>query len=64
MNFAIEVPGAATPLSRVELCRVLLSASSSRDHHQRQAAGEQLASWQHHADYYPALQVRESLGTI
>ncbi|KAK5631640.1 hypothetical protein RRF57_007354 [Xylaria bambusicola] len=33
-----------------------MSASSSRDHHQRQAAGEQLASWQHHADFYSTLQ--------
>ncbi|KAI0810277.1 putative importin 11 [Xylaria sp. FL0064] len=56
MSFAIEVPGAASPLSRVELCRTLQSASSSQDHHQRQAADQQLASWQGHADYYSTLQ--------
>ncbi|KAI3338284.1 putative importin 11 [Ustulina deusta] len=56
MNFAIEVPGAASPLSRAELCRTLQSASSSQHHHQRQAADQQLASWQGHAEYYPTLQ--------
>ncbi|KAF2969643.1 hypothetical protein GQX73_g3902 [Xylaria multiplex] len=56
MNFAIEVPGAASPLSRVELCRTLQSASSSQDHHQRQAADQQLSAWQGHADYFPTLQ--------
>ncbi|KAI1309742.1 putative importin 11 [Xylaria venustula] len=56
MSFAIEVPGAASPLSRVELCRTLQSASSSQDHHQRQAAVQQLASWQGQTDYYTTLQ--------
>ncbi|KAI0400188.1 importin-beta domain-containing protein [Xylaria palmicola] len=56
MNFAIEVPGSANPLSRLELCRALQSASSSQDHHKRQAAGQQLSAWQSHADYYPTLQ--------
>ncbi|TGJ85144.1 hypothetical protein E0Z10_g3622 [Xylaria hypoxylon] len=56
MNFAIEVPGAASPLSRVELCRTLQSAGSSQDHQQRQAAGQQLSTWQGHTDYYPTLQ--------
>ncbi|KAI0474785.1 putative importin 11 [Xylaria cf. heliscus] len=56
MNFSIEVPGAANPLSRIELCRALQSASSSQDHHKRQAAGQQLDSWQSHTDYYPTLQ--------
>ncbi|KAI0415897.1 putative importin 11 [Xylaria grammica] len=56
MNFAIEVPGAANPLNRVELCRALQSASSSQDHHQRQAADQQLSSWQSQTDYYPTLQ--------
>ncbi|KAI8626661.1 putative importin 11 [Xylariaceae sp. FL1651] len=55
MNFAIEVPGAASPLSRVELCRTLQSASS-HDNSKRQAAGQQLSSWQSHSDYYPTLQ--------
>ncbi|KAI0158257.1 putative importin 11 [Xylariaceae sp. FL1272] len=55
MSFAIEVPGAATPLSRIELCRVLESASS-HDASKRQAAGQQLSSWEANPDYYPALQ--------
>ncbi|KAI3324775.1 putative importin 11 [Xylariaceae sp. AK1471] len=55
MNFAIEAPGAASPLSRVELCRTLQSASS-HDYSKRQAAGQQLSSWQSHTDYYPTLQ--------
>lgn len=57
MNFAIEAPGAASPLSRVELCRVLQSASS-QDYSQRQAAGQQLSTWQTHPEFYPTLQVR------
>ncbi|KAI0443220.1 putative importin 11 [Xylaria telfairii] len=56
MNFSIEVPGAANPLNRIELCRALQSASSSQDHHKRQAADQQLSSWRGHADYYPTLQ--------
>ncbi|KAI0976586.1 putative importin 11 [Xylaria arbuscula] len=56
MSFVIEVPGAVSPLSRVELCRTLQSASSSQHHHQRQAADQQLASWQGQTDYYTTLQ--------
>ncbi|KAI1501200.1 putative importin 11 [Biscogniauxia marginata] len=55
MTFAIEVPGAASPLSRIELCRTLQSASS-HDNSKRQAAGQQLTTWESHQDYYPALQ--------
>ncbi|KAI1633197.1 putative importin 11 [Biscogniauxia mediterranea] len=55
MTFAIEVPGAASPLSRIELCRTLQSASS-HDSSKRQAAGQQLSTWESHQDYYPALQ--------
>ncbi|KAI0015220.1 armadillo-type protein [Xylariomycetidae sp. FL0641] len=55
MSFAIEVPGAASPLNRVELCRQLQSASSHA-FSKRQAAGEQLSTWEAHADYYPSLQ--------
>ncbi|KAI0473663.1 putative importin 11 [Xylariaceae sp. FL0804] len=55
MSFSIEVPGASTPLSEVELCRTLQSASSY-DNSKRQAAGQQLSSWESHSDYYPALQ--------
>ncbi|KAI0197676.1 putative importin 11 [Astrocystis sublimbata] len=56
MNFSIEVPGAASPLNRVELCRALQSASSSQDHHKRQAAVEQLNFWQSYPEFYPILQ--------
>ncbi|RYO87619.1 hypothetical protein DL762_004163 [Monosporascus cannonballus] len=55
MNFAIEVPGEANPLSLQELYRVLQSASS-HDYSQRQSAGQQLSAWEAHRDYYPALQ--------
>ncbi|ORY55454.1 armadillo-type protein [Pseudomassariella vexata] len=56
MNFSIEVPGEANPLSLQELCRVLHSASTSHDHSQRQSAGQQLQSWEAHQDYYISLQ--------
>ncbi|KAI1081940.1 putative importin 11 [Whalleya microplaca] len=55
MNFAIEVPGAATPLGFQELCRILQLANS-HDNSQRQAAGDQLSSWEADLEYYPALQ--------
>ncbi|KAI0007770.1 putative importin 11 [Xylariaceae sp. FL0662B] len=55
MDFAIEVPGAATPLSFQELCRTLQLASS-HDNTQRQSAGQQLSSWETNQEYYPALQ--------
>lgn len=58
MSFAIEVPGEASPLSLHELCRVL-QAATAPDHSQRQSAGQQLASWEAHEDYYPALQVSD-----
>ncbi|KAK6074186.1 importin-beta domain-containing protein [Seiridium cupressi] len=57
MNFAIEVPGEASPLSLQELCRTLQLASTSLDYAQRQSAGQQLASWEPHPDYYPLLQL-------
>ncbi|KAH8682395.1 armadillo-type protein [Xylariales sp. PMI_506] len=56
MSFAIEVPGEASPLSLQELCRVLQLATSSHDFSQRQSAGQQLAAWEAHTDYYPSLQ--------
>ncbi|KAI0384166.1 ARM repeat-containing protein [Hypomontagnella monticulosa] len=55
MNFAIEVPGAATPLSLQELCRTL-QAASSIDNSSRQAATQQLSTWESEPEYYPALQ--------
>ncbi|KAJ8129621.1 hypothetical protein O1611_g4010 [Lasiodiplodia mahajangana] len=56
MNFSIEVEGAASPLNHVELARTLQSATSSQDHHKRQAADQQLSSWQGHKDFYTTLQ--------
>ncbi|KAL6889433.1 armadillo-type protein [Trichoderma longibrachiatum] len=56
MSFAIEVPGDAAPLSLQELCRTLHAATSSSDHVQRQAAGQQLATWESQAGYYSSLQ--------
>ncbi|KAI1378706.1 ARM repeat-containing protein [Hypoxylon crocopeplum] len=55
MNFAIEVAGAATPLNFQELYRAL-DAASSYDNSIRQSAGQQLAAWESHHDYYPTLQ--------
>ncbi|KAI5864741.1 ARM repeat-containing protein [Durotheca rogersii] len=54
MDFAIEVPGAATPLSFPELCRALESASS-HDTNRRQSATQQLEAWESSPDYYPTL---------
>ncbi|KAI1132689.1 putative importin 11 [Nemania abortiva] len=56
MNFSIEVEGAASPLNHVELARTLQSATSSQDHHKRQAADQQLSSWQGHKDFHSTLQ--------
>ncbi|RFU77616.1 armadillo-type fold [Trichoderma arundinaceum] len=56
MSFAIEVPGDAAPLSLQELCRTLHAATSSSDHVQRQAAGQQLATWESQPGYYSSLQ--------
>lgn len=56
MSFAIEVPGAASPLSFESLCRALHSATSN-DYAQRQEAGQQLTSWEQQPGYYSSLQV-------
>lgn len=56
MSFAIEVLGDAAPLSLQELCRTLHAATSSSDHVQRQAAGQQLSTWESQAGYYSSLQ--------
>ncbi len=58
MNFAIEVPGEATPLSQWELVKALGGASTSTDHAQRQSASQQLQAWESHPEYYTQLQVR------
>ncbi|XXH05592.1 hypothetical protein Hte_012024 [Hypoxylon texense] len=55
MNFAIEVPGAATPLNFHELCRTLQFASS-HDNSERQSATQQLQTWEPDPAYYPTLQ--------
>ncbi|KAK1458483.1 importin-beta domain-containing protein [Colletotrichum cuscutae] len=55
MSFAIEVPGDANPLSLQELCRVLESATSA-DYARRQAAGQQLTSWETEKGYFSSLQ--------
>ncbi|KAI1774694.1 ARM repeat-containing protein [Hypoxylon cercidicola] len=55
MNFAIEVPGAATPFNFHELCRTLQFASS-HDNSERQSATQQLQTWESDPAYYPSLQ--------
>ncbi|KAI8302200.1 Importin-11 [Colletotrichum sp. SAR11_59] len=55
MSFAIEVPGDANPLSLQELCRALESATST-DYARRQAAGQQLTSWETEKGYFSSLQ--------
>ncbi|KKF95783.1 Peroxisomal biogenesis factor 2 [Ceratocystis platani] len=55
MNFTIEASGSSNPLSAFELCRVLEAATSS-DYSQRQAAGQQLITWESHPGFYSGLQ--------
>ncbi|KAI2472510.1 ARM repeat-containing protein [Annulohypoxylon bovei var. microspora] len=55
MDFAIEVPGAATPFSIDELYRTL-EAAQSYNNNQRQAATQQLSTWGKEPAYYPSLQ--------
>lgn len=55
MSFSIEVPGEANPLSFETLGRALHAATST-DHSQRQAAGQQLSSWEQQPGYYSSLQ--------
>ncbi|KAI0882137.1 ARM repeat-containing protein [Annulohypoxylon maeteangense] len=55
MDFAIEAPGAAAPFSVDELYRAL-EAAQSYDNNQRQAATQQLSTWESQAGYYPTLQ--------
>lgn len=56
MSFAIEVPGEASPLTMQELCKAL-EAATSMDNSQRQAAGQQLSTWETQHGYFPSLQV-------
>lgn len=60
MSFSIEVPGDANPLSFETLSHALQAASST-DYAQRQAAGQQLTSWEQQQGYYSGLQVCSEL---
>lgn len=60
MNFAVEVPGEAAPLSLQELVRALQAAQSSTDNAERQSAGQQLTAWYSHKDFLSSLQASRS----
>ncbi|KAI1459566.1 ARM repeat-containing protein [Annulohypoxylon moriforme] len=55
MEFAIEAPGAASPFTVDELYRAL-EAAQSYDNSRRQAATQQLSTWESEPAYYPTLQ--------
>ena len=55
MNFAIEVPAEANPLTTQTLFHVLQSASSS-DQHQVQTGAQQLQNWEKSPGFYSLLQ--------
>ena len=55
MNFAIEVPAEANPLTLQTLQHVLQSASSS-DQHQVQTGAQQLQNWEKSSGFYSSLQ--------
>jgi hypothetical protein len=57
MSFSIEVPGGSNPLTFQGLCRTLESATTSLDYAQRQAAEQQLHTWETYAGYFSSLQV-------
>lgn len=63
MSFAIEVPGDANPLSLPELCRVLHSATTN-NYAERQAASQQLQTWESQRGYFPSLQVHNYSETL
>ncbi|PFH62823.1 hypothetical protein XA68_11835 [Ophiocordyceps unilateralis] len=56
MSFAIEVPGEASPLTFETLCHTLQAATTADDDARRQAAGQQLTSWEQQPGYYSSLQ--------
>ncbi len=56
MNFAIEVPGEAVPLSFPDLYKAL-EAGTGADHNQRLSATAQLKDWESHPDFFGSLQV-------
>lgn len=55
MNFSVEVPGEANPLSENTLLHVLKSAAS-RNPQQVQTGTKQLQNWEKSAGYYKHLQ--------
>jgi hypothetical protein len=64
MNFTVEVPGEASPLSLEELARVLNAATSSTNNAERQSAGQQLSSWETHREFYSSLQVGDGMSSF
>ncbi len=58
MDFVVEVPGEAVPLSYGDLCKAL-QAGTAVDQNQRQSASAQLKEWEAHPDFFLSLQVRE-----
>ena len=56
MNFTVEVPGEANPLSIQNLYHVLESASSA-DNQQVKTGAQQLANWEKQDGFYSSLQV-------
>lgn len=61
MNFTVEVPGGTNPLSLQGLCRALTSATTSLEYAQRQAAEQQLQTWESYPGYWSSLQVCNAL---
>lgn len=58
MSFTVEVPGGTNPLSLQGLCKALESATTSLVYAQRQAAEQQLQTWETYPGYWSSLQVR------
>lgn len=56
MNFSIEAPGEANPLTSQTILKTLLAATSS-DQHQIQTGTQQLQTWEKTSGYYSTLQV-------
>jgi hypothetical protein len=58
MNFSIEVPGEASPLTPQEVFFALQQASSS-DQQRIQSGTKQLQTWETQQGYYSTLQVND-----
>ena len=58
MSFTVEVPGGTNPLSLQGLCKALEAATTSHVYAQRQAAEQQLQTWETYPGYWSSLQVR------